>query len=97
MQAQHLAGPYNSFLTCPPLLSKLPTMPKTIKPISKPPKDYSRFQIIIKDEFDTYSYTMKLPDTSSFDIMETICKKYKVDAPVGEWIGNGFRSPKVIE
>ena len=67
---------------------------KKIKPI---PKDYYRFQIIIKDEYDSYCYTLKLPDTSPFDIMETICKKYKVDAPVGEWIGYGFRAPKVIE
>ena len=60
-------------------------------------KDYQRFQIIVKDDFDTYSYTLKLPDTSPFDIIETICKKYNVDAPVGEWIGNGFRRPIKVE
>jgi hypothetical protein len=69
-------------------------MSKTIKPLQR---NYERFQIIIKDEFDTYSYTLKLPDTSPFDIIEAVCKKYKVDAPVGEWIGSGFRTTKVIE
>jgi hypothetical protein len=67
---------------------------KTLKPLQR---DYSRYQIIIKDEFDSYSYTVKLPDTSAFDIIETICKKYKIDSPVGEWVGSGFRTPKVIE
>ncbi len=83
-------------LTSPTPLQILPLMPrtKTIKPIQR---DYQRFQITIKDDFDTYSYTLKLPDTSPFDIMEAVCKKYKVDCPVGEWIGSGFRNQKVIE